>query len=91
MGVAVPADDMPDNIVPADDMPEDTTPKSKSARLVDETPENPLSAAIHQAASGAGHTILGGYKGLGNLLAGHGLDAASQAVTDEQTSLSTPR
>jgi hypothetical protein len=68
-------------------------PKSKKDQLVAEMnrgPSGPLGDIIHQGASSIGHTIVGGYKGLGQIVAGNGPDAGAQAVTDEQAKTYQP-
>ena len=68
-------------------------PKSKREQLVDEMdrgPRNPLTDLVQQAASGAGHTILGGYKGMLTLATTGDTDAASKAVEDEEAKIYRP-
>lgn len=51
---------------------------------------NPMLDLVEQAGSGLTHSIVGGYKGIGKLVSGQGLDAAADAVTGEQAKAFQP-
>ena len=94
MGDLVPADDLPDHIVPNDDLPDELqTAPNPRADLVNKMESQPktgdlLVDPIHAAASGLYHSIVGGYKGLATLP--QGVDAATQAVREEQAKTYRP-
>ena len=66
-------------------------PSAKDAALRAGTElSNPMADLVHQAVSGAARTVYGGYKGIYKLATGQGMDAAAQAVTDEQAKTFQP-
>src|SRR6267378_2029293 len=88
MGVAVPADDMPDNIVPADDMPDEPGESNPRAELVNRMAAQPkigdsVVNQVHAMGSGLYHSVVGGYKGLGTLIATRDPNKAADVVNEE--------
>jgi hypothetical protein len=88
MGERVPDSDLPDNIVPDSDLPDELRSTTPTQDFVADATSKPaigdsVGNQVHAMASGLYHNVVGGYKGLGTLIATRDPNKAADTVNAE--------